>query len=676
MTMTRTHFFICFSWGWAMIAAAATGHLDKQRLSGRTETVDGTTCVTLENPFLALTFEPANGGRCSRFVFKDTREQIVPVTGQSGMFLDHWAKYTWPSGLMHLPYRYDLIETGKTIALRQWTTVPAMGGGKGEQSRDASLKKPTSPDLIGLVVSKTICLNADNDVIVVDQEIRNPTAETRVVALYLQHQLSLGGSGYLDSWYMPSSRGVVVRLQPDDEGGKAIGPDWVLDPTAGWMAVRNRATGRGLLFAFDYNYVQKLYTCGSTAEWFMETVPVGPGKSFAFQYVIKPVRDFKDFSYGSRRLVADIRPDEVKDKVKVTHEIAATCVPLKDVTIALTVTGWKSKQIVAEKTFNVATLGFNKAVQEFDFDLAALAEGVVIRAVVRADGKEERYEYYYAGAEEAYNRRYKYDRFGAGDAGALSGAKGDAYFLKPPRKQKVFDKPDFAKVAKPAADKYKCLVVYGLYTQMLNIDDALAGWKGKNGAAPEFTWANCPPNAIDTFPGRYDDLFAYNAVVLSDVNFKAIGDIGFEMLCDYVAQGGSLLVAGGPYALGNGEFEETRFLEVLPATLSGPFDLKWAGKGKSWDLVVADAQSPLLAGVSFEQKPKVFWHHFVTPKADTQVVLTAGDKPVLILGKYGKGKVALLTLSPTGKEAEGEVAWWRWKGWFPLLRNVMTWLCN
>jgi len=146
------------------------------------------------------------------------------------------------------------------------------------------------------------------------------------------------------------------------------------------------------------------------------------------------------------------------------------------------------------------------------------------------------------------------------------------------------------------------------------------------------------------------------------------------MLCDYVAEGGSLVVAGGPYALGNGEFEDTRFLDVLPANLSGPFDLKWAGKGKSWDLVATKADDPLLAGVSFEQKPKVFWHHFVTPKADTQVVLTAGDKPVLILGRFGKGKVALLTLSPTGKEAPGEIAWWNWNGWFPLVRNVFTWL--
>jgi uncharacterized membrane protein len=217
-------------------------------------------------------------------------------------------------------------------------------------------------------------------------------------------------------------------------------------------------------------------------------------------------------------------------------------------------------------------------------------------------------------------------------------------------------------------------VVFGLYTHILNLDDALAGWKqgGKN--APEFDWANCPPNAIEKFPGSYNELFGYNTVVLSDVNYKAVGDIGFEMLCDYVEQGGSLLVTGGPYAFGNGEFEETRFLQVLPVTLSGPFDLKWAGKGQSWPLTPASDSHPVLAGVSFARNPRVFCHHFVTPKEGAEVVLKAGDQPALVLGRYGRGKVAVLTLSPTGEAAAGETEWWAWDGWPQLVGNLFTWL--
>jgi uncharacterized membrane protein len=279
-------------------------------------------------------------------------------------------------------------------------------------------------------------------------------------------------------------------------------------------------------------------------------------------------------------------------------------------------------------------------------------------------------------------------------------------------------------VARPAPDRLRCLVLFGLFTHILNLDDALADWKHpgessrirKNSenqhtetpnshqsgyiGAVEIDWANCPPNGVETFPATRDQLSRYNAVVLSDVNRKALGDVALEMVCDYVHHGGRLLVVGGPYAYGNGEFEDTRFLELLPVELSGPFDLKrakpatnkelqtsalgaqklrckalkGAGRGKSWELMPAKADHPVLKGVSFDEKPCAFWHHFVTPKENSEVVLKAGEQPALVLGTYGKGKVAVLTLSPTGMGAEGEIPWWDWDGWFPLVRNIFTWL--
>jgi uncharacterized membrane protein len=135
-------------------------------------------------------------------------------------------------------------------------------------------------------------------------------------------------------------------------------------------------------------------------------------------------------------------------------------------------------------------------------------------------------------------------------------------------------------------------------------------------------------------------------------------------------------VAGGPYAFGNGEFEGTRFLDVLPVTLAGPFDLKWAGKGQSWQLQPA-AGVPAhraLAGVAFAQKPLVYWQHAVAPKAGAEVVLRAGGHPSLVFDRFGKGKVAALTLSPTGNPPPGETAWWDWQSWPTLMRNTLEFL--
>ena len=656
----------------AMALALGASALAAPGVSSRAEERDGKCYVTLTSPFMELTFEPARGGRCTRLVLKDTGEQIIGDVDVCGMFMDHWAKYPWPSGLMWLPYEYELVGDGKEeVGVRLWVRVPEVGGGKGSAGREHSLKMPTSPDLVGLTVRKTIWLRADSDLIRVEQEVENTTTESRAAALYVQHNLHLGGSRYGNNWYLPSTRGVECRLQPDEPGGKSIGPDWVLDPTGGWMAVRNRRSNRGLLFAFDYNYLRKIYTCGTTAEWFFEPTPIGPRQSFRTEYVIKPVSGFEDFVHGSRRLVTDIRPDEVEGKVRMHHDLAAVSKPLAGVETELTVVGWKSKQKLTTDRVRIGEVGFDKVRSSFEFVAKDLEDGVVIGVVVSGKGLEERYEYYYAGDKDEHERRH--NPF-ATKGQALAGATGGAYSRKPPRRRKTFDKPDFTTVARPDSARFRVLVAFGLYTHILNLDDALADRRHRGTIAPELDWANCPPNAVETFPGTYDELFRYNAIVLSDVNYNGLGDIGFEMVCDYVHEGGGLLVTGGPYAFGNGEFEETRFLDVLPVKLQGPFDLKWAGEGKSWALRPVAPSHAVLNGISFAADPRVFWHHFVTPKASAEVVLNAGDQPTLILGRYGKGKVAVLTFSPTGIAAKGETQWWAWDGWFSLVRNTMTWL--
>lgn len=628
--------------------------------------------IVLANPFVELTFDPARGGRCSSFRMLDNGDQLTENSPNAGMFLDHWAKYSWPSALMHLPYQHKIVGDGKTrVGVQLSLLVPASGGGKGDTSAGSSAKMPTSPELVGLVVRKTIWLTANCDAIEVVEELVNPTKQTRNAALYLQHGLRIGDSPLHDTWYMPSARGLMLNIQPDVEGGRSYGPDWVRDPIAGWMANIDRQTRRGLLFAFDYNYLDRMYTCGQSAEWLMDTASIAPGKSFTTCYAIKPIREFEGISFGSTAVMADLEFRESGKTVRVRHDIAAVSRPLTNLKLQLTVTGWRSKKVLASRDVTLPALGFERITHEFDISPDDLPSGVVIRVSVTGPGVSQSYQRYYAGEKNEHERRYG---FFANAGGALGGTQGDAYFVPPPHKVKHFDKPNFTTVARPAADKFRCLVVFGLYTDMFQFDDALAGWKQKGRNVPQFTWTNCPPNAVESFPASYDELFSYNTIVLGDVNYKAIGYVGCEMLCDYVEQGGNLIVTGGPYALGNGEFDGTRFLKMLPVTISGSFDLKWAGPGKSWPLRPTVDAGALLAGVSFAENPKVFWQHFVTPKNTARVVLNAGDHPSLIVGRYGKGKIVVIPLSPTGETAVGEVAWWDWAGWRPLLKNVFSWL--
>ena len=644
---------------------------DSTKASSDVRTVNGVRQVVLENRYVRLTFEPARGGRCSKFSFKDNGEQIIGDEDVSGMFLDHWSKFAWPSGLMHLPYKHELVRDGENqVGVQLWIEVPRLGGGKAERAAAALPRIATSPELIGLTVQKTIWLRADSDVIRVEQAIINSTDASRSAGLYIQQNLGMLGTHHGDNWYLPSTRGIEVHVQADKPGGQSVGPDFIPDPVDGWLAVKDRKSDRGLLFVFDYNYLAKTYTSGGTGEWFMESVPIGPGKSFRTEYFVKPVRGFDDFTYGSKRLVADIQADETEEgTVRVSHDIATVTEDLDGASVELQVIGWKSKQLLVAKSFRIKRLSNAKQRQQFSFSTTMLSDGVVISAMVRSGTEQDRYEFFYAGDKAERERR---SISFATKGRAVASNRGDAYFRKQPRKRKTFDKPDFITVARPDPKRYRCLVVFGLFTHILNLDDAVAE-REHHGLPPiEFDWANCPPNGAETFPGTYDELFRYDLIVLSDVNYKALGDIPIEVICDYVQEGGSLLVVGGPYAYGNGEFEGSRFLDVLPVHLSGPFDLKWAGKGKSWKLQPTKDDHAVLQDISFDQEPRVFWHHFLTAKKNSMVVLKAGDKPALVFGRYGKGNVAALSLSPTGVGAQGEVQWWDWDGWFPLVQNLFA----
>ena len=93
----------------ATILALATSVYAGAGVSSRVEERDGKSYVILANKFMELTFEPSRGGRCVSFKFLDKGEQVIGKDAVCGMFLDHWAKYTWPSGLMWLPYQYKIV---------------------------------------------------------------------------------------------------------------------------------------------------------------------------------------------------------------------------------------------------------------------------------------------------------------------------------------------------------------------------------------------------------------------------------------------------------------------------------------------------------------------------------------------------------------------------------------
>jgi uncharacterized membrane protein len=173
------------------------------------------------------------------------------------------------------------------------------------------------------------------------------------------------------------------------------------------------------------------------------------------------------------------------------------------------------------------------------------------------------------------------------------------------------------------------------------------------------------------FPQRVAALAPYSVVVLADVSLQALGFAGRQALRQFVEAGGGLLVLGGYYSYGRGAVQRSFLEDVLPVTVSGTWDLAPAGPGGT---LRAAAGLALPSNLDWTPAPRCFWLHKTAVKPGAKVVLKAGDQPFLVVGEYGKGRVACCTGSVLGQPGPGETAFWEWPDWPKLLFAAVDYL--
>ena len=211
----------------------------------------------------------------------------------------------------------------------------------------------------------------------------------------------------------------------------------------------------------------------------------------------------------------------------------------------------------------------------------------------------------------------------------------------------------------------RVLLYFGLYTQWYRIKESLEPIPGHT-----LRISNARTNGADFIPNE-KELSEYDVVVMSDVNYSSIKESGLAAVESFVKKGGSLLVLGGPFTYGAGKYEGTVFADILPVETTGPFDIKWEKKGVSFSMA---KDHPILKDLDLQAPPHVYWTHETRLKPDGVQVLKAGARPLLVLGKYGKGRVAVFLGTPMGEASEGQIPFWEWKEWGKLMRNTFAWL--
>ena len=189
------------------------------------------------------------------------------------------------------------------------------------------------------------------------------------------------------------------------------------------------------------------------------------------------------------------------------------------------------------------------------------------------------------------------------------------------------------------------------------------------------------------FPANAADLAAYDAIVLSDIGSNSflltdetflrseIGVNRLQLVADFVAAGGGLLMVGG-YMSFTGIDARARYgmsplAAVLPVDLLPYDDRIEAPQGLSPALVAG--QHPAIGGTPPDW-PVLLGYNRTIAKPGTTVIATVGGDPLLAVGAHGRGRVAVFTSDLAPHWAPP--VFLHWDGYPVLWTTLLGWMCR
>lgn len=510
-------------------------------------------------------------------------------------------------------------------------------------------EKVAGVDLAGVRLTRTMVFTAGKPYIEVEIRLENPTEAMRYVTLGVRNRFRLDPRGN-DMFHLPTTRNVLEINKNGHVWDYYAAERWEYEPVEGWMGVTDPAKAVGIVFVMDHNMLEALYADGqtSTTGWMLDGGALSPGGTFVTRYLCVPVKGFKKFVHASEKLIADIAVTLQQGRIAVTHSLVSLT-PLKDVMIETTVFDVRPQSQRAAVTAKLPQVDFALRT------VSSVVEGgsagpVVVRTAVSACDLREKYEFM---AECGFRSK------------SIPYLPLAVEYRRPMPTQV---KPDQGKAAATGLASVergkKALLFYGVYTQCYQFDKILDGWAVKT--------ANSPPKRVKYLPPA-STIHDYSLIVLSDVPATALPASTSRRIAGYVEAGGNLLVMGGPYAYGQGGFQNSSLDPLLPV-YSSSFDLKQRQGGVP---VHVNKRHPATDGIDLGNDPRVFWLHQCPLKEDknVEVLLTAGEYDTLLVSRpYGKGRVLSFLGAPLGEPTQGQTPFWEWEGWVPLMRNTVEWL--
>ena len=216
----------------------------------------------------------------------------------------------------------------------------------------------------------------------------------------------------------------------------------------------------------------------------------------------------------------------------------------------------------------------------------------------------------------------------------------------------------------------RALVVEGLWSDFFRIEPAMhsAGLLSQHAyisRSPYFggysRLYNLPKDA---------ELNRFSVIVIANLDAPTLNAERLGAVREFVAQGGGLVVLGGYWAYSRGAYDGTALAEMLPVTF--PPENRIPPNRDGLPLHPAP-QATWKMAFDFAAKPGAFYVQALVPKAGATVQLLAGEKPAMISGTFGKGRVVACALTANGDPPQGVLPFWDWPDFPKLLGHAVDW---
>ena len=162
----------------------------------------------------------------------------------------------------------------------------------------------------------------------------------------------------------------------------------------------------------------------------------------------------------------------------------------------------------------------------------------------------------------------------------------------------------------------------------------------------------------------------FSVIVIANLDAPSLGAERLAAYREFVAQGGGLVVLGGYWAFSRGAYAGTPLAEMLPVTFPPEHRISEVPAGLR---LRPGERSTWTAAVDLRADPVAFYVQTLVPKPDGVVQWLAGEKPALVSGTFGKGRVVACGLTVNGDAPAGSMPFWDWPDWPKILGQALDW---